>query len=479
MFRPARWGVRLRSAVLSMLVMTAALLIVAAALLWTLKESLESGAASESSARAEQISVALAEDAPAELDPILFVSTGNTLATQIVDSAGTIVRASPGAPATPLTDARPAPGQRVDLGRQELDASIGDYWIVAQGVATDTGTYVVIVGSFQEPTEDTLKLAAVALAVTIPIIVGVVGLATYLLVGIAFKPVESIRRRVSAISSADLSERVPVPTTEDEIGRLAVTMNEMLARLQAGQLAQQGFVGDASHELRSPLATIIATLELADSRRTGLGQELVADTLLPEARRMQQLVDDLLLLATADERGLHPHRIDVDLDDVVHQEARRVRDLVLASDGAVTVRADCPPLRISADLGQVTRLLRNLLENAVRHARQEVLVQARPLGRSVEITVADDGPGIPAPDRQRVLRRFVRLDTDRARSGGGSGLGLAIVAEIAQAHGGTVSIDRSASGGALVIVRLPADQEQAADAETGRTSVDQGDSASS
>lgn len=452
---PRRWGVRLRSAVLSMLVMSAALVLVAAALLWTLKESLENSAATDSSSRAEQITAALDEESPADLDQILFVSTGNTLVTQIVDGSGVIVRSSPGAPTTPLADARPAPGQQVDLGRQELDASIGDYWVVAQGATSPDGPLVVIVGSYQEPTEDTLITAAVALAITIPIIVGIVGVATYLLVGIAFKPVESIRRRVSAISSADLTERVPVPSTEDEIARLAVTMNEMLTRVQAGQLAQQGFIGDASHELRSPLATIIATLDLARTRQSGLDDDLISGTLLPEAQRMQQLVDDLLLLATADERGLHPRLVDVDLDDLVHQESGRIRTVIAATGRDIRVRSNCPPIRLSADAGQLARVIRNLLENAVKHARTEVVVTARVVDATALITVADDGPGIPAGDRERVLQRFVRLDPDRSRSGGGTGLGLAIVTEIVRAHHGELLLEDAPSGGALVAVSLP------------------------
>lgn len=234
-----------------------------------------------------------------------------------------------------------------------------------------------------------------------------------------------MRTQVSAISTADLSERVAVPAARDEIARLAQTGNVMLARIEAGPAAQRRFVGDASHELRSPLATVITALDLAATRPGVLEPAVVQHTLLPEAHRMRQLVEDLLLLARADERGLPLRITDVDLDDVGGAEAHRLRSL-----GTVRVACTVHPVRVRGDATELGRVVRNLADNAARHARSSVSLSVSEQEASTAVVVvSDDGPGVPEPERERIFERFVRLDTDRARTAGGSGLGLAIVSE--------------------------------------------------
>ncbi len=159
------------------------------------------------------------------------------------------------------------------------------------------------------------------------------------------KSVDDIRSRVADITTSDLTGRVPVPGGRDEIAALAVTMNQMLARIEAGHTAQQRFVVDASHELRSPLTTIISALEVAVAYPEVLGGELNTSTLMPEALRMKALIDDLLLLARADERGLDMAREDVDLDDLARSEVDRLR-----TDTALDVHADMEPARLTGDL---------------------------------------------------------------------------------------------------------------------------------
>jgi len=262
--------------------------------------------------------------------------------------------------------------------------------------------------------------------------------------------VERIRQQVSEISTADLSERVAVPPAGDEISRLARTMNAMLARIEAGHTAQRRFVGDASHELRSPLATVTTALELASTRADVLKPTVVAQTLLPEAHRMQHLVEDLLLLARADENALPLHLSDVDLDDVLDTEARRLR-----AGGRIQVHCTVPAVRVRGDGPQLGRVVRNLADNAARHARTQVTLTASTRDGWAVVVIADDGPGIPEPDRARIFDRFMRLDTDRGRSAGGTGLGLAIVAEIVAAHHGTVMAGAGPHAGAQFTVRLP------------------------
>jgi signal transduction histidine kinase len=226
-------------------------------------------------------------------------------------------------------------------------------------------------------------------------------------------------------------------------------MNEMLARLEAGHRAQQQFLSDASHELRSPLATIISGLEVAEAHPELLDAELAVDTLLPEAHRMRVLIEDLLLLARADERRLVLHKEEVRLDELAEVEAARVR-----RDGC-TIHTAISSARLIGDRAAVSRVIRNLVDNAVRHAKSRVDVHVGSQDGNVILTVSDDGPGIAPADRARVFERFVRLDSDRARSGGGTGLGLAIVAEVVAAHGGAVNIDDRCSGGTTIIVTLP------------------------
>jgi len=283
------------------------------------------------------------------------------------------------------------------------------------------------------------------LAFGVPLLILVVGAATYFFAGRALRPVEAIRARVASMSEKDLAERVPVPVARDEVGRLAETMNAMIARLESAQKVQRRFVADASHELRSPLATIGAGLELLQESDPG-----TVRTLRGETERLGRLVDDLLLLARADERGLQPRRDEVDLDELVEAERSRPYD-----DGVRTeVRTE--PVRVVGDRGQLVRVLRNLVDNAHRHAGSQVVVRLGRDGDLAAIDVADDGPGVPAADRTRIFERFVRLDDARARADGGSGLGLAIVAEVVAAHDGRVWVEEAPGGGALFRVRLPA-----------------------
>ncbi len=447
---PTRWGVRTRSALAAALVVALAMLIAAAALLWLLKSSLESSSDRAASMRAEDISRQLVNDAPTELDSVLLATDGRSTLIQVVDAGGHIVAASPGAPPAPLTPVRPAAGKHRQLGRMDVVGEAGDYRVTARGVAGPGGELTVLVAEGQQTTETTLSILALLLVAGIPVLVVVVGVATYALVGRSLRSVERIRTRVAAISSADLSERVPVPAARDEISRLAQTMNAMLTRVEAGHEAQRRFVGDASHELRSPLATVTAALELARDRPEVLDHSLVAETLLPEAARMRYLVEDLLLLATADERGLALRMGDVDLDDIADAEYRRLR-----GDPALVVTASIHPVRVLGDAARLSRVVRNLVDNAARFAQHTVELRVTQQDGCGVLVVSDDGPGIPEVERTRVFERFVRLDTDRARSAGGSGLGLAIVAEIVTAHGGRVAVHTSSTGGAEFVLRLP------------------------
>ena len=446
----ARWGVRVRSAFASALVVAVAFGVAALALLWVLQHSLQSAADTAATARTQQIAQRLLADSPAELDRALLATDARTTIVQVIDGGGQVLLSSPGAPTTPVSTVRPGPGDVLSLGTVDNTADGGNYRITAQGVSGPNGTFTVLIGAGQDPIDATLVTVAALLALGLPVLVLVAGAATFTLVGRSLRPVEHMRTRVATITSADLSERVPVPTARDEIFRLAQTMNAMLGRIETAHTAQRRFVGDASHELRSPLATVTAALELARDRPQVWDHTLLQETLLPEVERMRALVEDLLLLATADERGVALRIGDVDLDDIIGGEAARLRSL-----DSFTVRVNVHPVQVRGDATRLARAVRNLADNAARHARSTITLSCAAEHGHAVIAVADDGRGIPAPDRDRVFERFVRLDTGRARAAGGSGLGLAIVTEIVTAHGGTVTVTDAAEGGAKFVLRLP------------------------
>jgi signal transduction histidine kinase len=322
---------------------------------------------------------------------------------------------------------------------------------VATGADTPQGRRtVVVVRSTETVTEATAAVSGL-LAVGLPLLLVVVGATTWVLVGRALAPVEAIRAEVDAISGDALHRRVPDPPAGDEIGRLARTMNRMLGRLEQAQARQRRLVADASHELRSPVATIRqhAEVALAHPGRTSAAE--LASTVLAEDLRLQRLTEDLLLLTRADEQSLALRRRPVDLDDLVFEEAERLRDATGLRVDTTAVSAG----RVVGDAAGLRRVLRNLGDNASRHARERLALSVAERDATVVLAVDDDGPGIPDADRERVFERFVRLDGARARDDGGSGLGLAIVAELVAAHGGTVVAAAGPLGGARVEVTLP------------------------
>jgi signal transduction histidine kinase len=450
-------SVRTRSALAAAVVMTLCLAVAGAVLLLVLYRSLESTAQGAAAARAEQISTQLRTDMPREVDPSLLVTDSQIGAVQIVDDTGTVLAASNGAPKSPLVTTSLSDGQARSVGRVEDRAAGFDYWVSARATAVPGGSVTILVGADREPVESVVTKVAALLAVGSPVIIALVVVGTYRLVGAALRPVEAIRARVASISSTDLAQRVPIPATRDEIAHLAATMNAMLARLERGRAAQHRLVSDASHELRSPLATITAALEMASGRPELMDNDLIDESLLPEARRMRQLIEDLLLLARSDEDAMELRRDDVDLDDLLLAEASRLRAL-----GSVDTVTHIQTCRTVGDRVALARVVRNLVDNAVRHAASTVTLDCRPVAGNAVITIADDGPGVPAQDRARIFERFVRLDPTRTRSSGGSGLGLSIVEQIVRSHDGTAAVGDAANGGAVFTLTLPLAQQDSA-----------------
>jgi signal transduction histidine kinase len=279
------------------------------------------------------------------------------------------------------------------------------------------------------------------LLIAYPLLVAAIAVLAWRVVGWALRPVEELRQGAERISaSGRRAGPLPVPEGDDEVRRLAVTLNDMLDRLDAGRARQRAFVADAAHELRSPIASLRTQLEVADR----LGEAPLAADLITDVSRLSRLVDDLLLLARADE-GDPALRLDeaVDLSGTI-------RDAAASHVGArvpVIVAGDDGPVWTIADPVSMRRVVDNLVGNAVRHAASRVTVSAVVLDEAtVRLRVSDDGPGIRAEDRERVFDRFTRLDDARARDDGGAGLGLAIVRELVRQHSGTITLGDAQPG---------------------------------
>lgn len=359
----------------------------------------------------------------------------------------TNVRAEPGARRA-ITDAEVLPDQLEAWLRRSVE---GPIYVEVVGVRGPSGPVVVLAASVLD-IEDSIATLLLLLLVAYPLLLAMVGGTVWWVTGRALAPVESMRAEADLITHTDLHRRLPVPESEDEIRRLAETMNEMLERLEASAEEHYQFVADASHELKSPVAAIRTMVEVAMANPGLVDFEVLLDDLLHEDMRLEMLVGDLLTLARHDEQGLSLHPEEVDLDDLVRSEAGMVMSLSSAPVHTEAVE----PVRITADPDRVRQLLRNLLDNSVRHAARGVWVATRRDGDDAVVLVSNDGEPIPVAERERVFERFVRLDDARSRDDGGTGLGLPVVQAIATAHGGRVRVVDPLHDGATFEVRLPA-----------------------
>lgn len=309
------------------------------------------------------------------------------------------------------------------------------------------GDVVIHTGIPIDDIEQASDALRTGLAYAIPGVTLLLGLLIWWLVGRTLRPVESIRSQVAEISGSNLERRVPVPSTDDEIARLARTMNEMLERVQLSAERQQRFVADASHELRSPLTRVRTELEVDLDHPSTADAAATHRSVLEEVGHLQQLVDDLLHLARADAAAFAFDTV-VDLAPLIEHEVSRL------SKSRVRITSSLADSSVLGDAQQLARLLRNLLDNAARHAKSHVAVASVVMGDVVRLTVDDDGPGVPQEERTRVFERFARLDEARTTSSGGTGLGLAIAHDIVERHGGTIAVETSPLGGARLVVHL-------------------------
>ncbi|MFJ2877269.1 sensor histidine kinase [Streptomyces sp. NPDC086796] len=339
-------------------------------------------------------------------------------------------------------------------GTATVDGDTADYRFASVRATTSTGvTLTVHAGAPLAAEQEAVGTVRGAMLIGLPALLLVVAGVTWLVTRRALRPVEGIRREMAAITaSEDLSRRVPEPGSRDEIARLARTTNETLTALEASVERQRRFVADASHELRSPIASLRTQLEVGAAHPELLDVPgAVADTV-----RLQGLAADLLLLARLD-AGERPGRTVLDLGALVREEvSQRTGDRIAVTVYVPDSGPDAGRYEVAGSRGQLARVLGNLLDNAERHARSAVTVSVGAAeGGGVAVAVTDDGAGVPPEERERIFERFVRLDDARARDDGGAGLGLAIARDVAARHGGRLTVDGAGEGGARFVLWLP------------------------
>ncbi|MGW7429914.1 sensor histidine kinase [Streptomyces sp. NPDC054861] len=467
-------SVRAKTTLGATLVVALALIAAGIAVLLSLSGNLAGRADAEADGVAREIAARIATGTPY---PALDLPDGDDHPVQVVDRAGRALAVSKGLTAISGTgssdvrsEASPSPGQDDDddddsgtagagvvtghaQGRATVDGTSAEYRF-AEVEVTDPegGTVLVHAGAPLAAQRDAVRTASFVMLAGLPVLLAVVGAVTWLVTRRALRPVESIRREMSEITaSQDLSRRVPEPGTHDEVARLARTTNETLAALETSVERQRRFVADASHELRSPIASLRTQLEVGAAHPELLDVPgAVEDTV-----RLQRLASDLLLLARLD-AGERPGRTRVDLAELVRAEsAGRTGDRV---EVRVESAADPGPgegVGAAGSRAQLGRVVANLLDDARRHARRRITVTVRAEGPWALLEVADDGTGVPESERERVFERFVRLDEARTRDEGGAGLGLAIARDVARRHGGDLTVTQAPSGGACFVLRLP------------------------
>lgn len=442
-------SVRTRIAVAATLAVGVVLIAAGFVLISVVRSSLERPIAGEAKVRAADV-VTLSSSSgvlPSTIPPL--PAPWPTLV-QVVDSRGDVIAASrelEGEPPllVPTSSRREPTGSTYIVFKEHRQ-----HWQLNAVTANVEGADVtVVVATSLAQAERSTRLVEIALAIGIPVLLLLVATLGWILVGRALRPVEDLRREVAGYDRSTGGRRVPEPPTDDEIARLARTLNALLDRLDEANGRQRRFIADASHELRSPVANIRAAMEITLAHPDSTPWLEVAADVLDQNARMGRLVDDLLLLGRAEADPTTRRNEQVELHAII--------DAAIASqvDMRVPVRSHAATaVYVTGDAGQLERVVENLVANAQRHAATAVDVSVSRHGRWAVIDVTDDGPGVAAADRERVFQRFVRLDSDRSPRGGGTGLGLAIVAEVVAAHGGTVSVT-DAHPGAVFTVRLP------------------------
>jgi signal transduction histidine kinase len=401
-------------------------------------------------ARAADVA-ALVEQADAGLREAATARGPDNGFAEVVSLQGAVVDSTPGLSDQPLLDQQAL--TRAREGPTFSERTVGEERVrlLAVPISAQGQSLVVIVGTSLEPRAEALGDLERQLLVGGPLALVLASITGYLLAAAALRPVERMGERAAVISAASPGRRLPVSPADDEISRLGIRLNDMLARLEAALERERALVSNASHELRTPLALLKTEIELAlddpDSAPTLAAALRSAGV---ETDRLAQLADDLLLLARADSGGLPLRRSPVQIAEMLEVIATRFGRRAAEAGRRIEVAAP-PDLVALVDRRRLEQALANLVENALRHGEGAVRLQAVESPDGLELQVSDQGQGFPLEFVDRAFERFSRADGTRA----GAGLGLAIVAAIAQAHGGTANVANRSSGGGRGSIRIP------------------------
>ena len=448
--RWARLGsIRFRLTALAVGLVLGSLLVASAALIANQRSRLTDTIDDALQVRGDALATVLEADAL----PGIISNRGDADAiVQVVDVDGTVVASTDNIAGEPALASPTFIGDRfVTVEDTPIDEAT--FRVLIRPMTTSEKPVAVLVAARFDTVSDSIRSLSAALAIAVPALALVVAIISWLLVGRALRPVDKIRAEVDTIAADDLHRRVSAGGSNDELGRLASTMNLMLERIEGGQQRQQQFVADASHELRSPLTRMRGHLEV--DLRTDASPEQLQDThqrVLQDIDHLQHLVTDLLELARHDEHQRPARQDPVDLDDLVLDQTRHLRDherITLDLSGVF-------PVQVTGDSRQLARALRNLIDNAERHTDGTISIDVHETEGVARVCVTDDGRGIPQSDRDRIFERFVRADQARTSGNDAStGLGLAIAKAIIERHRGTIALDAEHPGGARFVITVP------------------------
>jgi signal transduction histidine kinase len=451
----ARWwrrrSLRARVTLASTAGLAVALFAVALLLRAELRASLSDGL--DNTARQGAQEVAALADAHRLPDPVPVAA--GTITVQVLNSHGRIIDASPGADLlVPLLPAGEA-AANARAGRAVVLAG-PPYGLPSQVRVVSVGTRggdTVLAAVASDQVGDSVAALTRALLIGTPLLLLILAGAIWLVVGTTLRPIAELRRGAQDVTRTGRPRALPVPEARDEVHSLALTLNDMLSRLGEAQERQRGLVFDTAHELRSPIASIRAQLEVALDHPDTQDWRQTASDVLQDTLRLAALAEDLLVLARLDERG--GRRM---AHQVVELAALAAGEVSRYDDARVPVLVSgAEPCAVTGDADGLRRMVSNLIDNATRYAASRVEVAVSVAGPCARLTVTDDGPGLSPPDAERAFGRFTRLDNARSRDGegeGGAGLGLAIVRATAQAHGGSAALE-DAEPGLRAVVLLP------------------------
>jgi heavy metal sensor kinase len=388
----------------------------------------------------------------------LYSPEANDRFIRITRADGEVVYLS-GPPRGERFDPAQVPAATPGSAKRKVPLAAGGSLLIASlsAPAADGTRYRVEVGASGAPLQRTLAQVLIMLAIGLPLAVAVAVAGGFVLVRRALDPVARIAAKAEAITQHNLSERLPVVKSGDELERLSVSLNLMISRLEEAIRGSKQFVADASHELRTPLTVMRGELEgMAQDAQLGAETREALGSVLEEVDRLAEIVEGLFALSRLDAGEAEAERVRFDLAELAASTADQMS--LLAEDKEVKVACESSPgVTVEGDRARLKQVVVNLLDNAIKYTPRggRVTLSVRRDGGDAVLDVTDNGVGIPAEALPHVFKRFFRVDGSRSREGGGAGLGLSIVKSICLAHGAEVEVTSAPGAGSTFRIRQP------------------------